>query len=389
MYNLDIALQRKINMINKPSYLKLYASLILVIISLIGFSQDKDALEEVAIELTDSTKSRTKLNAYPYVFYTPETQFAAGGGGIFIFYTSKDTVVNPSKIGFGGYYSTNKQYKISMNNVYYFFNNKLYFDLPLSYGYFVDKFWGIGDDTETTGNEAYTKTTFTAGITIQVPPIMFMADRTGLILDYNYTEIVDKDSNEYIINDEVIGSNGGQFLGIGTDLVWDTRDNIFFPNSGGYQYMKFVVYPGIGDFVFGVFELDVKHFWSFSPDHVFASNFYFEAVSGGTPFYKLPALGGPKRMRGYFQGRYRDNIYMMLQLEYRQYFWKSFGFVVFGGAGNVAKELTAYDFSTMKYSFGGGLRYLFNKKQKINLRMDVGFGLDGNMGIYFGIEEAF
>ena len=80
---------------------------------------------------------------------------------------------------------------------------------------------------------------------------------------------------------------------------------------------------------------------------------------------------------------------MMLQLEYRQYFWKSFGFVVFGGAGNVAKELTAYDFSTMKYSFGGGLRYLFNKKQKINLRMDVGFGLDGNMGIYFGIEEAF
>jgi hypothetical protein len=36
-----------------------------------------------------------------------------------------------------------------------------------------------------------------------------------------------------------------------------------------------------------------------------------------------------------------------------------------------------------------GLRFLFNKKQKINLRMDLGFGQDGNSGVYFGIEEAF
>ena len=141
-----------------------------------------------------------------------------------------------------------------------------------------------------------------------------MADRTGLILDYNYTEIVDKDSNTYLLNDEVYGSNGGHFFGIGSDLVWDTRDNIFFPNKGGYQYLKFVVYPDIGGYRFFLFELDVKHFWSFSPDHVFATNFYFEAASGETPFYKLPALGGPKRMRGYFHGRYRENIYMMLQL---------------------------------------------------------------------------
>lgn len=38
---------------------------------------------------------------------------------------------------------------------------------------------------------------------------------------------------------------------------------------------------------------------------------------------------------------------------------------------------------------GGGLRYLFNKKENVNLRMDIGFGRDGNTGIYFGIKEAF
>jgi len=359
------------------------------VINQISYAQDKDALEEVAFELTDSARTKSKFNAYPYVFYTPETKFAGGAGGIFIFYTATDTIVNPSKIGFGGYYSSNKQYKISMNNEYYFFNNKLFFSLPLSYGYFVDKFWGIGDDTETTGTESYTKTTFTAAITVQIPPLLFMADRSGLILDYNYTEIVDKDSNTYLLNDEVTGSNGGQFFGIGGDLVWDSRDNIFFPNRGGYQYMKFVMYPGIGDFRFGVFEIDVKHFWAFKPDRVFASNFVFEVASGGTPFYKLPALGGPKRMRGYFMGRYRDNVYMMLQLEYRQYFWKRFGFVFFGGAGNVSDELLTYSFQTLKYSVGGGLRFQFNRREKINLRMDIGYGFDGSTGIYFGIEEAF
>jgi len=364
-------------------------SFFILILALTGYSQDEDVLEEITKDNYDSTERKSKFNGYPYVFYTPETELAFGAGGIFIFFTSKDTIVHPSKIGFGGYYSTNKQYKISMNNAYYFFENKLYFNVPISYGYFVDKFWGIGDDTETTGTESYKKRTFTAGMTIQIPPIAFLADRTGLILDYNYTEITDKDTNMYLINDEVTGSNGGRFFGIGTDLVWDSRDNIFFPNRGGYQYLKFVLYPGAGDFVFTVFEMDVKHFWKFSPDHVFASNFYLESVTGDPPFYQLPALGGAKRMRGFFSGRYRDRFYAMLQLEYRQYFWKRFGFVVFGGAGNVAHELLDYDFSTLKYSYGAGLRYQFNRKQKVNLRMDIGFGSGGNSGIYFGIEEAF
>ena len=360
-----------------------------IVINQIAYAQNEDAIEEVSYELTDSTKGRSKFNVYPYVFYTPETKFAGGAGGIFIFYTNKDTIVNPSKIGFGGYYSSNKQYKISMNNVYYFFKNKLYFSLPLSYGYFIDKFWGPGDETETTGNEQYALKTFTADLTVQIPPLGFLADRTGLILDYNFTEMTDKGTNEYLLNDSVYGSNGGQFLGIGTDLVWDTRDNIFFPNNGGYQYLKIIIYPGIGDFNFGSFEMDVKHFWSFKPDHVFAVNFYFEGVSGEVPFYRLPALGGPKRMRGYYMGRYRDNFYMMLQVEYRQYFWKRLGFVAFGGAGNVAEGIMSYSFQTLKYSFGGGLRFQFNEREKINLRMDIGVGLDGSTGIYFGIEEAF
>jgi outer membrane protein assembly factor BamA len=358
------------------------------------FKEDPD---HISNEESDSTK-RFTLNAYPYVFYTPETKLAFGAGGILLFYTKKSRLfreeenmeeLKPSKIGFGGYYSTNNQYKITIDPKLYFFHNKIYFELPTSYGFFVNKYWGIGDDTPNRDSVSYSQQSFTTLFNVQVPPLLFMADRTGLIFAYENIEIVDKMGNELLENDSLPGADGARQFGLGTDLVWDTRDNIFFPNSGLYQYVKLMFYPGMSDYVYTSLEMDAKGFWSFSPDHVFALNMYIQTMVGDIPFYNLPSVGGPKRMRGYFYGRYRDNFYGMLQAEYRQYFWKRLGFVVFGGAGNVSHNILEYDFSDLKYSYGAGLRFLFNEKEKVNLRMDIGFGNDGNRGIYFGIQEAF
>ncbi len=339
-------------------------------------------------ESIDSAAKRSAFKAYPYLFYTPESKLAFGAGGIYTFYTGKGAELKPSKIGFGGYYSTNKQYKISMNNTYYFANNKLYFHLPISYGLFINKYWGIGKDVSDYENSGYTVQTFAATLTFQLPPVWFSSDRTGIIIDYDFTEIVDKQNNGLLKNDSLPGSNGGQLIGIGADLVWDSRDNIFFPNKGGYQYFKVVFYPGFSDYTFANFELDVRHYRAFGKDHVLAGNFFLQSAIGETPFYKLPSVGG-KQMRGYFYGRYRDNFFAMLQMEYRQYFTKKWGFVVFSSVGNVAPSILDYNFESVKYTYGAGLRYLFNKKEKINLRMDVGIGTEGSTGIYFGIEEVF
>jgi outer membrane protein assembly factor BamA len=329
------------------------------------------------------------FNGYPYAYYTPETQLAFGAGGIFIFYTAGDSILLPSKITFGGFYSTNNQYKVSINPVIYSLRNNLYLQLPVSFGHFVDKFWGIGNSTPETGNENYTLDVFSLSFVIQAPPLLFSADRSGLIFNYEYTEILDKMDNALLIGDKVPGIDGGKLFGIGYGLTWETRDNIFFPTRGGYQYLSLVVYPNIGDFVFYTLELDTRHFYAFSPNHVLAGQFYIAATAGETPFYKLPALGGQQRMRGYFEGRYRDNIFATAQLEYRQYFWWRLSFVVFAGVGEVAPDLLSFRLRELKPSYGAGLRFLFNKEQRVNLRVDLGFGEDGNSGIYFGIEEAF
>jgi outer membrane protein assembly factor BamA len=388
-------------MTHKPIFTGFYLAF-LGLLPIIGGAQQQgitDSLSNNIIEnvykedpetVKEDEEKRTSFNAYPYAFYTPESKLAFGAGGIYIFYGGKEEDLRPSKIGFGGYYSTNKQYKISVSPNFYFFGNRLYVEAPTSYGFFINKFWGIGDNVPNREDAGFSIQTFATTLTIQVPPRLFAADRTGLIFDLDNTEIVDKMGNELLMDDTLAGSNGGNVIGFGTDLVWDSRDNLFFPNSGGYQYFKVVVYPdGVSDFTFAKIELDVRAYRAISEDHVFAFNFYVESALGETPFYKLPALGGQKRMRGYFNGRYRDNFYGMMQLEYRQYFWRRWGFAAFGGLGNVADNMLEYDFGNMKYSYGVGLRFKFNEKQKVNLRMDIGFGNDGNRGIYFGIQEAF
>ena len=94
-------------------------------------------------------------------------------------------------------------------------------------------------------------------------------------------------------------------------------------------------------------------------------------------------------MRGYFQGRYRDRHYIATQAEYRRPLWRRFGIVAFVGAGDVFGS-TDGDLSmkNLKYSYGLGFRFLFNRRDEVNLRADIGFGEDTS-GLYFGLEEAF
>ena len=50
-------------------------------------------------EDADSTdRFKASINAYPYAYYTPETQFALGAGGVLTYFTKKDHELNPSKL---------------------------------------------------------------------------------------------------------------------------------------------------------------------------------------------------------------------------------------------------------------------------------------------------
>jgi outer membrane protein assembly factor BamA len=164
---------------------------------------------------------------------------------------------------------------------------------------------------------------------------------------------------------------------------------VFSPTRGGYSEVRVTFYePGLGgDFKFLETVADLRWYLAVGR-HVLGVQAYSAAVRGEPPYFKLPKLGGGSRMRGYYEGRYRDRTYTTAQVEYRSSLFWRFGFVAFAAVGDVARNYSDYRLSQFKTSLGFGLRFLFDPKERINVRADFGFGRNTS-GVYFAIEEAF
>jgi len=100
-------------------------------------------------------------------------------------------------------------------------------------------------------------------------------------------------------------------------------------------------------------------------------------------------LGGAEIMRGYYLGRYRDKNMLVLQAEYRwaPIFWR-FGLAAFAALGDVAETLDRFNLGRFKTTYGLGLRFVIDPKQRLHLRLDFGFGKETS-GVYFTAGEAF
>ncbi len=335
---------------------------------------------------------KTSIKGYPYAYYTPETALAIGVGGIATFYTSRELVLRPSKVVLSGYYSTRKQYKITLSPQLYLLKNKFFLSANMNFGDFVDKFWGIGNNSPEIETEDYDSRAWGILLNFQFPPLLssMPQNKSGIIYDYyNYT-VRDPRNNPFLQLPGVLGVRGGISSGLGLTMVWDSRNQIFYPTTGVYYQLKAIFYTREfgGSFDFNHYEVDLRHYWGLGGAKVLALQFFTDFAAGHPPFYELPMLGGSKIMRGYYQGRYRDRNYLAAQLEYRTHLWRRLGAVFFAALGDVSPRLRYFQIGHVKVSGGVGLRFLFNREETVNIRMDLGFGR-GTKGVYFGMEEAF
>jgi hypothetical protein len=77
-----------------------------------------------------------------------------------------------------------------------------------------------------------------------------------------------------------------------------------------------------------------------------------------------------------------------MQAEYRfPLFWR-LGMVAFAGAGDVFDKFNETSFSTLKYAVGTGFRLRMLPEEKLNSRLDIGYGREG-FAIFVGLGEAF
>jgi hemolysin activation/secretion protein len=122
---------------------------------------------------------------------------------------------------------------------------------------------------------------------------------------------------------------------------------------------------------------------------VLALNGFVDFLSGDVPFQQLALIGGPRKMRGYFEGRFRDKNLWMFQAEYRWPIKGIFGMTFFANAASVAPDLNTLLSEQVHFAGGLGLRIRLSKEDKVNLRVDLGINEEGQVFPYFTVGEAF
>ncbi len=323
------------------------------------------------------------------VFYTPETKWALGGGGLYYFRPTKDkAVTRPSNISFIALYTQRKQLSFMLNPDLYL-GRGYHIQWNLKYSDFPDYFYGIGRDTPEESKELYASRLWE--LNLEALKQVYGALHLGFVYFFDRTKLTDIEEAPLLAAGDIPGSGGGTVSGLGLFMTYDSRDGVFFPTKGNFhQFSAAAFNPALGsDFTFTRFYLDLRKYFPLAKAHTLALQSRMLFHSGEPPFWRLGMLGGEKIMRGYYFGRYRDKNLIALQAEYRwvPVFWR-LGLAAFAGIGDVAARIGHFNLKRMKYSYGLGLRFVFDPKQKLNIRLDFGFGKKTS-GVYFTAVEAF
>ncbi|MCC7244583.1 MAG: BamA/TamA family outer membrane protein, partial [Saprospiraceae bacterium] len=259
----------------------------------------------------------------------------------------------------------------------------------LGYYRYTYLFYGIGNHNSTAAEETYDVNfpRWRINVLRLIKPGHYLGLRYWLD-DYRMQRT---DPDGQLSGGQLIGSRGGVISGAGLLYNYDNRDDIFYPTRGLLiEVEHFLNRKELGShFNFVRTSLDAAGYFSTGRKGVLALNVWMTHLTSEVPFQQLAFIGGPRKMRGYFEGIFRDKNLWMLQAEYRRNVYKRAGFVVFAGTGAVSP--TIHDlFSTNPHlTYGGGIRFRLSKKEKVNLRLDFAGNERSDFATYLTLKEAF
>ena len=328
---------------------------------------------------------KLEFRPVPVLSYAPETRLLFGVGFLTPFKCYDDSITKHSLIAAYAVYSQNKQDYIYIPYQLYTKDNNYYIEGEADYYNYSYYYWGIGEDR--VPQELYN---------VQFPRIAINAYRK--IIPHFYAGL------DYYLEDDMIGatqpggslsadtvpgSKGSITSGAGIDLLYDTRDSIFFPRHGWYiKATSFFNYPQFGsNYSFNKVITDVSWYHQLSNPIVLAITQHNQLTWGDVPFDQLALVGGTRQIRGYYMGYYRDDILSYLQAETRIHVIGRFGVDAFGTMAFLGNYHTFPETPSPIFAEGVGLRYNYIRRRHINVRADIGYGV--TFEYYLTIQEAF
>jgi outer membrane protein assembly factor BamA len=339
----------------------------------------------------DSTKKAGYV-LLPLLYYTPDTRLAVGAAGVYYFRTAKgnDTVPEPrlSYVQLLGDYTQNRQLDVWSLWSIFTKGEKYLIRGELRYRNFPDRYFGIGNASSLTQEERYAYDLFSLKLLVmqRFGKHWFAGFDYSLRHQFNFKYFTPGE----LASGRVTGFDGGTGSALGGVITYDSRDNIVNASKGQFfEFSSYRYHPFLGStFTYTNLNASYSHYQKLPNTMIWASHGVVRANFGDVPFLDLAKVGNDDILRGYPSNRFRDRHYIAAQTELRFTLYKRFGGVAFVGLGDVFNTANDWSIQRIKYSVGTGLRYALNKEEKLNARIDVGFGREGP-AVYISVAEAF
>jgi len=321
----------------------------------------------------------------PAAVYSPETSLGLGFRAIRIFKTAQGGNTRPSSIPITILGTLNKQTLLTVEWERWGKDNEHQLHSRWEFHDFPFRFYGLGSTFRSDNFENYASKILYGHI--QYHKKLGNAWYIGPRLEVGAENVYQKEEAGLLFQELITGANGYFLLGAGADIILDTRDQIFAPQSGWLSKFSLVSFQEFwgSEFTYTHYTIDIRKYISFKNHHVLALQSYIDWVSGEVPFQKLPRIGGSDLMRGFFEGKYRGQRVLVQQAEYRFPVYRNLGMVVYSGLGQMSYSGTSSIINPPNLSGGIGFRYKLNK-EGLNIRIDIGYG--DQRAFYFGLGEV-
>jgi outer membrane protein assembly factor BamA len=334
----------------------------------------------------DSVAGR-RILVLPAVGSAPETGLQLGVAVLAVF-EHEGRQRRPSSMTASAVRSMKNQLRLSIDAERWSQGNDWRVAFNGSWQRFPLPYFGRGAETLESARELYTPRGVEASLTLQrrLSGPVFAVAGSRLVS----TDIIQTDIGRVLSAGTLPGSRGGRSVEASIGLLMDSRDNLFSPAAGRLAQVTIArADRSIGsEFRYTRFRADVREYRS-AGSHTFAVHGLIHGTTDGASFDQVALIGGSDIMRGYVKGRYRDSWMAAAQGEYRSPFIRRVGAVLFAGAGTVDSTAARLPRGRLLATYGAGLRFQLDRRQRTAARLDVARGADGASGLYIGFNQAF
>lgn len=265
-------------------------------------------------------------------------------------------------------------------------------EMEIGFQNFEEYYYGIGNSLPKENETIYLPELFEVRV-----PLLYQVRRdffVGLGLNYESWKLVEVGREGRLRQDlpNLVGKDGARLYSTNFMLRWDKRNSKTNPSQGFFieanqEYSKKLL-GSETDFTRSTLEL--RQFYPIlgNKSHVLGGRLFFDYKSGDVPFYLLPELGGVLFNRGLIEGRFRDNLAIAGNLEYRLKIYARLHWAFFVDAGNVYRGFRAITPERTKFTGGTGMRYYVPPGNLLLARVDTAYSLEG-FAIYLTFDHPF